>query len=50
MRVRTLAEVNLLQQLEKIQRNHIFLSWSDSCVLTGLRSSSASVEAANIIS
>lgn len=40
--VRTLAE--------KIQRNLIFHSWTDSWVLAGLRKSQARIEAANIIS
>lgn len=48
--VRILTEVNLLQHLEKIQRNHIILSWSDSCVLARLRNSSVTIAAANIIS
>lgn len=48
--IRTLAEVNLQQQLAKIQINHIFRSWIDSWVLAGRRESSARIEAANIIS
>jgi len=40
----------LQQQLEKIQRNPIFLSWIDSWALAGLRNISARTEAANIIS